>query len=389
VFQHAQSRGGDTDFDRVIVDASLGFHAAASAVMQALLGMELLFMDPRGARREPTIRDVAALAEVSTKTVSRVINNLPGAGPEVIERVREAARSLGYRPNLTASSLRRSDRRSATIGVLLEDLSNPFDAALLRAVEDRARQNDVLVLAGSSEDDPRLQRELLTSLAIRRVDGMVVMAAGGHQDALQQERERGTPMVLVDRPPTFEDTDSVTTTNRDSAREAVTHLAGLGHRRIAFLGDRQTLWTSQERYTGYLEALAHSGLTLHPDLVHTGLRGSEPAETATAALAGLDEPPTALFTAQNLLTVGAMRALRTRDLHHRVALIGFDDFPLADMLEPGITVLRQDVPALGRKAAELIFARIEGDQSPPAHAVVPAALVHRGSGEIPPPTAPR
>ncbi|NUT91683.1 MAG: LacI family DNA-binding transcriptional regulator, partial [Saccharothrix sp.] len=152
-------------------------------------------------RREPTMRDVAALARVSVKTVSRVVNGLPGAGPEVVERVRAAARSLGYRPNLTASSLRRSDKRSATIGVLFEDLSNPFDSALLRAVEDRARQNGVLVLAGSSEDEPHLQRELLESLATRRVDGMVVMAVGGHQDALQQERERGTPMVLVDRPP--------------------------------------------------------------------------------------------------------------------------------------------------------------------------------------------
>ena len=332
------------------------------------------------------MRDVAALAKVSTKTVSRVINDLPGVGPEVVERVRATARTLGYRPNLSASSLRRSDRRSATIGVLLEDLSNPFDSALLRAVEDLARKNDVLVLAGSSEDDTDLQREMLTSLATRRVDGMVVMAAGGHQDALQQERERGTRMVLVDRPPTFQGTDSVTTTNRDSSREAMLQLAGLGHQRIAFLGDRQTLWTSQERYTGYLEGLAHAGLNLREELVHIDLYGPGAAETATASLFDLDEPPTALFTAQNLVTVGAMRSLRDRGLHRRVALIGFDDFPLADMLEPGVTVLRQDVPALGRKAAELIFNRIKGDQSPPTHAVIPATLVRRGSGEIPPPS---
>jgi LacI family transcriptional regulator len=337
-----------------------------------------------GRRPEPTMRDVAALARVSAKTVSRVINDQPGVGPEAIERVRAAARTLGYRPNLTASSLRRSDKRSATIGVLFEDLSNPFDSALLRAVEDRARQSGVLVLAGSSEDDPVLQRELLASLASRRVDGMVVMAVGGHQDALQQERERGTPMVLVDRPPTFGDTDSVTTTNRDSAREAVSQLAGLGHRDIAFLGDRQTLWTSQERYTGYLEGLAHCGLKLREDLVCTDLKGPDAAERATAVLLDLTRPPTALFSAQNLVTVGAMRVLRARRLHHRVALIGFDDFPLADMLEPGITVVRQDVPGLGRKAADLVFARIEGDRFPPTHAVVPATLIRRGSGEIPP-----
>lgn len=341
-------------------------------------------MDQAGERREPTMRDVAALAKVSTKTVSRVINDLPGAGPEVVERVRAAARTLGYRPNLTASSLRRSDRRSATIGVLFEDLSNPFDSALLRAVEDRARQGGVLVLAGSSEDDHSMQRELLLSLSARRVDGVVVMAAGGHQDALQQERDRGTPMVLVDRPPTFGGTDCVTTTNRDSSREAVLQLASLGHRDIAFLGDRRTLWTSQERYTGYLEGLAQAGLTLREELVRTDLHGADLAETAATALLELAKPPTALFTAQNLVTVGAMRVLRARGLQHRVALIGFDDFPLADMLEPGITVVRQDVPGIGRKAAELIFARIDGDTSPPVHAVVPAALVRRGSGEIAP-----
>nr|WP_274523031.1 LacI family DNA-binding transcriptional regulator [Saccharothrix sp. ALI-22-I] len=330
------------------------------------------------------MRDVAALARVSAKTVSRVINDQPGVGPEAIERVRAAARTLGYRPNLTASSLRRSDKRSATIGVLFEDLSNPFDSALLRAVEDRARQSGVLVLAGSSEDDPSLQRELLASLASRRVDGMVVMAVGGHQDALQQERERGTPMVLVDRPPTFGETDSVTTTNRESAREAVVQLAELGHRDIAFLGDRQTLWTSHERYTGYLEGLAHSGLKLRKDLVCTDLKGPDLAEQATAALLDLPDPPTALFTAQNLVTVGAMRVLRSRRMHHRIAQIGFDDFPLADMLEPGITVVRQDVPGLGRKAADLIFARIENHHLPPSHAVIPATLIRRGSGEIPP-----
>ncbi|NUT91810.1 MAG: substrate-binding domain-containing protein [Saccharothrix sp.] len=207
---------------------------------------------------------------------------------------------------------------------------------------------------------------------------------GGHQDALQQERERGTPMVLVDRPPTFGGTDSVTTTNRDSSRDAVLQLASFGHREIAFLGDRQTLWTSQERYTGYLEGLAHAGLKLREDLVRTDLKGPDAAERATAELLDRDPRPTALFTAQNLVTVGAMRVLRARDLHQRVALIGFDDFPLADMLQPAVTVVRQDVPALGRKAAELVFARIDGDPSPPVHAVVPASLVRRGSGEIRP-----
>jgi LacI family transcriptional regulator len=191
-------------------------------------------------------------------------------------------------------------------------------------------------------------------------------------------------MVLVDRPPTFSRTDSVVTNNRETSREAVLQLAGLGHRHIGYLGDRQSVWTGQERYAGYVEGLAHAGIRLREDLVCPDLRGSEAAEATAARLLDLPEPPTALFTAQNLLTLGAMRALRAGGLQHRIGLIGFDDFPLADMVEPAITVVRQDVPRIGRTAADLLFTRIEGDRSPPVHAVVPAVLIRRGSGEIPP-----
>ncbi|GAB2688757.1 LacI family DNA-binding transcriptional regulator [Thalassiella azotivora] len=346
--------------------------------------------DRRRVRRpHPTMRDVAALAGVSIKTVSRVVNGEPGAGAEVTRRVREAAESIGYRPDHSASSLRRSDRRSGTLGVVFEDLSNPFDAAMLRAVEDRASARGVLVLASSNEDDPRRQEVLLRSLSVRRVDGMVVMAADGVQDALQHECRRGTPLVLVDRPPTFEHADSVTTTNRESTCEAVVELARLGHRRIAFLGDRTALATSRDRRTGYVEGLASTGLVLDPALVRTDLRGPDEASRATTALLGLADAPTAVFAAQNLLTVGAMQALRGRGVQQQVALVGFDDFPLADMLDPPVTVVRQDVPRMGRVAADLLLARVDGDASPAVHEVVPASLVRRGSGEIPPPAARR
>ncbi len=331
------------------------------------------------------MKQVAELAGVSIKTVSRVLNGQPGAGPEVAGRVRAAAESLGYRPDLSASNLRRSDRRSATLGVLLEDLSNPFDAALLRAVEDRAHDSGVLVLAGSNERDPVRQRELLDALAGRRVDGMVVMALPGHQDVLHRERERGLPMVLVDRPALFEHTDSVTTTNRASSCEAVLDLVRRGHRRIGFLGTRQALWTGQERHAGYVEGLAGSDLPLEDALVRTGLQGPEVAERAAGDLLDGPRPPTALLAAQNQLTIGVVRALRTRALQHRVALVGFDDFPLADLVEPAVTVIRQDLRTIGRTAADLVFRRIDGDGSPAVHVVVEAELVRRGSGEIPPP----
>jgi LacI family transcriptional regulator len=331
------------------------------------------------------MRDVAALAGVSIKTVSRVVNHQPGAGPDVVRRVREAAASLGYRPNLTASSLRRSDRRSATLGVVVENLSNPFDAALLRAVEERASRDGVLVLGASDEDDPRRQQELLDSLASRRVDGLVVMPVAGDQEALHVERQRGTPMVLVDRPATFAGADSVTVTNRRSSCEVVLELAARGHRDIAYLGDRETLWTSQERLAGFVEGMAKAGCRLREELVRTGLRGALPAERAALELLDLDRPPTAFYTAQNLVTVGALQALRGRGLQHRVAIVGFDDFPLADLLDPAVTVVRQDLATVGTTAADLVLRRVEGDATDPVHVVVPATLVRRGSGELPAP----
>lgn len=340
---------------------------------------------PHGRRREPTMRDIAALTGVSIKTVSRVLNEEPGAGADVSARVREAARSLGYRPNMTARSLRRSDRRSATIGVLLEDVSNPFDSALLRALEVRARERSVLVLAGSDDDDPHQQSQLLSELASRRVDGIVVMPLRGHQDRLHEERQRGVPMVTVDRPAAFGHTDSVTTDNRASTAEAIRALARFGHRRIGYLGDRETLWTNQERLAGYAAGLAAAGLRMDPQLVSSDLRGSDLAAGAAAKLLELADPPTALFAAQNLVTVGVVRVLQMRGQQREIAVIGFDDFPLADLIVPGISVVRQDVTRIGLTAADLVFGRIDGDPSPARNIVIPTTYLARGSGEIPAP----
>src|SRR6266536_284986 len=149
------------------------------------------------AARVPTMRDVAALARVSIKTVSRVVNQEPSVAPDLVGRVLDAVGLLGYRHNLTASSLRRADHKSATIGLLLEDLSNPFSAALHRAIEDVARQRRTLVLAGSSDEDPKRQQELLHALVSRRVDGLIAMPPGGARPPAHRVR-RG-PAVAVDR----------------------------------------------------------------------------------------------------------------------------------------------------------------------------------------------
>jgi len=175
-------------------------------------------------RGRATMKQVAALAGVSLKTVSRVVNGEPFVSPEVISRVQDAAQRLNYRPNLTASSLRRADGRTRTVGLLLENVANPFSAALHRAIEDVARERGVVVLAGSVDEDPVRERELVTAFSNRRVDGLIVVPSGGDQSYLAAERSAGTALVFVDRPPQFLDADVVLVANRAGAEAATTHL---------------------------------------------------------------------------------------------------------------------------------------------------------------------
>jgi LacI family transcriptional regulator len=335
-----------------------------------------------GGDRAPTMRDVAALASVSLKTVSRVVNQESGVSPELVRRVLDAVALLGYRHNLTASSLRRTDQKTATIGLLLDDSSNPFSSELLRAIEDVAWERGTLALAGSSDEDPDRQRELLHALVSRRVDGLIAVPASGNQSSLLRERLLGRPIVLVDRP--APEADSVTVDNRAGATRALRHLVAHGHRRIAFLSDLRSLWTATERHAGYVEGLATEGITLDQRLTVMDVRGVDAAERAVSTLLNSAEPPTALLTGQNLITIGAIHALQRLGLQHRVAVVGFDDFPLADLLDPRVSVVAQDPTAVGRTAAELLFGRLDGDSRPPQHVVVPTRLTARGSGEIRP-----
>ncbi len=330
------------------------------------------------------MRDVGALAGVSLKTVSRVVNRDPTVSAEIVGRVRRAVDLLGYRPNLAATTLRRADRKTATIGLLLEDVANPFSSAIHRAIEDVARDRGMLVFAGSSDEDPEREREVLAAFVAHQVDGLIVVSSDhGHGDLLLERRRSGRPMVFLDRPAPVPEMDSVTVDNRVGARGGVSHLAAHGHRRIAFLGDLHSIWTAAEREHGYLDALAAAGIPVDPGIVRRDIRSGEAAERAVADLLTAADPPTALFTAQNLITTGAVRALRQLGLHHRVALVGFDDVQLADLLDPPVSVIAQDPPAVGRTAARLLLARLDGEDGPSQHVVVPTRLVARGSGEIP------
>lgn len=330
------------------------------------------------------MRDVARAAEVSLSTVSRVVNGDSTVTASLAVRVRTAIDRLGYRRDETASALRRASRTSTLIGLVVDDLANPFFSALHRGVEDVARRRGVLTLAGSSDGDAEREDELIEAFAARRVDGMILAPIGADQGGLARDRDAGIALVFVDRPGPGLHADTVIADNAGGTRRGVEHLLASGHRRIGYLGDRQSVASARERLAGYRAALAGARLHYDPGLVRLDIRGRTVAAAEVDSLLSLPDPPTALFTAQNLITIGAVLALKRRRGSHEIALIGFDDIDLADALEPGLSVVAQNPTALGRTAAELLFARVDGDSSPPRLVTEPTELIARGSGEIAP-----
>jgi LacI family transcriptional regulator len=241
------------------------------------------------------------------------------------------------------------------------------------------------VLTGSLDEDPVQEKNLARALIDRGVDGLLVVPAGTDHSYLVGEQRAGTRIVFLDRDPSLVAADTVRSDHYEGAVGAVTHLINRGHRRIAYLGDRADISTARDRHTGYVTALQARGVDVSDELVCQDLSTSEQAEAAARAVLELLDPPTALFTSQNLVTIGALRALRAVGLRRRIAHVGFDEVLLSDLLEPGLTVVAQDPSTIGHLAATTLFARIDGDRSPARTIVVPTQLIARGSGELPPP----
>ena len=333
-------------------------------------------------RPRATMRDVAALAGVGVKTVSRVMNHEPNVSVDTIAKVQAAADSLHYRLDTIAGNLRRIDRRTGSIGLLVGNVANPFSGAIHRAVEDATHELGFAVFSASLDEDPQREQRLVQEFLKRRVDGLILTTISESQNYLEPELEHGMPMVFVDRAPRGLAADAIVSANLQGAEIATDHLITHGHRRIAFLGDRLEIATARLREEGFLRAMARAGIPASHTLVIDRLDNEQAARDAVARLMASDDPPTALFTAQNLITVGAIRALRALGAQHRVGLVGFDDVQLGDLLDPGITVVAQDPKEIGRLAAARLLARLGGERLPITTIEVPTTLIQRGSGEM-------
>lgn len=347
---------------------------------------------PGGAKRRPTMHDVAERAGVSLKTVSRVINHEGGVRPDLVAKVHEAVNALGYQRHDSARQLRTGGGASKTIGFIQVDVANPFFSAIFRGIEDLATENGYQVIAGSSDGDPDQQDAVLRALIARRVDGIIMVPSGDRLDLLNDEMKRGTPVVFLDlQPPDGIVGDLVRSDHRGGARAITRQLIEHGHERIAFVGDDPTIDSAEERFIGFAEAMSQAGLAVNPKWVSRELSDrSRSCDAVKTLLKSYPDPsaPTALVAGQNFITIGAVQALHDLGLQHQVALVGFDDIDLANLVEPGITVMPQSPRELGRRAAELLFHRLAGDTRPPVLEIPDDGIIVRGSGEIAPPSVP-
>ncbi|MGV8921123.1 MAG: LacI family DNA-binding transcriptional regulator [Pseudomonas sp.] len=305
--------------------------------------------------------DVARLAGVSTSTVSHVLNGTRKVSPATVKAVEAAVQALGYIPNTLARSLARSTTN--TIGVAISALSNHYFSETVQAIETECAKHGIMMLFVDTHDDPEQELRVVRALHHRRVDGILLAPSMGSRAALDYLQENEIATVLVDRL-VEQGFDQVGVENQQSTQDLIAHLLEHGHRRIGFIAGRSGFSTSDERVAGYRAALQAAGLTFAPQLLVQGESSSEPARVATRQLLALAEPPTAIMAGNNLMTLGAMHALRDAQIAvpEQMALVGFDDFDWADFFVPRLTVIAQPVKALGERAVQLLLQRIDSPE---------------------------
>ena len=310
------------------------------------------------------MEDVARRARVSTSTVSHVLNGTRKVSPETVDAVQQAVRELGYIPNTLARSLARS--RSHTIGVAISALSNHYFSETVHAIETECARHGIMMLFVDTHDDPVQELHVVKALHHRRVDGILLAPSSDPQQAaLEYLQANAIPTVLVDRMAS-DSFDQVGVENLQSTRELVAHLIGHGHRRIGMIAGHRGFSTTEERIEGYLQALADAGMAFDDTLLVNGESNSESARRAAQQLLGLSAPPSAIMAANNLMTIGAMHALRDAKIAvpEQIALVGFDDFDWADFFLPRLSVIAQPVQALGERAVQLLLQRIDSPEGP-------------------------
>ena len=333
-----------------------------------------------------TLKDVAREANVSISTVSRVLNTPEKVLPQTQQEVRDAVEALGYQPSRVARRLRIKDGKANLIGLVIPDIQNPFFADVTRGVEDVARDNDYALILSNSDEDPGKQCVAVDTLKTESVDGVIVPPVGTKDPEVERLLQEDIAVVCVDRRLESAPVDMVLANNHQGAYDAVTHLINLGHTRIGFIGGIAHISTSTERRQGYEHALRDHHLSVDADLIQEGDSRQEEGRHLTETLLDLDRPPTALFTGNNLTTLGVLSAIQTRGLRvpEDIALVGYDDIPWAMALNPPPTVMDQPGYEMGQQAACLLLERLANpDRKPTTVTLQPKLVIRQSCGASP------
>lgn len=327
------------------------------------------------------LKDVAKLAGVSTATVSRVLNGTDVVNEETKRRVHDAIKELDYQPSRVAQRLRNQLGSSKLIGLLLPDIQNPFYTEVIQGVESTAYSNNYSVIICNFSQDEKKEREYLDILKSENIDGLIVAPVNDHDHKVTELVKSGMPIVCVDRSLSTVDVDQVVVDNFNGALEAVSYLLNSGHTKIAHIGGIFNISTTQQRYNGYIQAFVKKGLKADDSLVRFGDSKYESGCKIAGEMLDGKNPPTALFTGNNLITLGALEAIHERGLRipEDISIIGFDDMYWAKSLNPPLSSVRQPGQEIGKRATELLFQRIEDQSRPKVRLTLKTELIIRKS----------
>ena len=322
------------------------------------------------------MRDVAELAGVSPMTVSRVLNGGENVRPALRRKVDVAVSKLDYRRNEAARSIR-PGQRSRLVGVIITNISNPYYARVVSGIESVIGRSGRRLLIGISHSDLEQEKELVRDIIGRQVEGLIVVPSGTDSAHLSPIRLGGIPVAIASRPIEGIEADMVTVDDLGGAEQGVGRLLETGCRRVAFVGSGPEVATAERRLAGFRQAHESAGVAVAEELVRRGAGDAEAAEAIVRELLALPNPPDAYFTANNRVTVGALRALVPQAGSHPPPLVSFDDFDLAGLVPYPMVIVDHDAPALGRAAAQMLLRRMDDSETGPYLTVTLPSTVKR------------
>jgi DNA-binding LacI/PurR family transcriptional regulator len=327
------------------------------------------------------LSEVAKKAGVSMATVSRVINNSPKVHPETRLKVQQVIKNLKYHPNRVAKRLRNKNAPGNLLGVLIPDIQNPFYVEVLRGIENIAYENKYALIVCNFSQDEKKEKLYLDILQSESIDGLIAAPANEHDQNVISVVKSGLPIVCVDRGLSDIDVDVILVENRNGAYSAVDYLAKAGYSRIAYISGIPQIPSSQQREQGYRDALVANNLPIDKKLIKYGDSGHQSGVKLCEELLNLSTPPDAIFTGNNLITLGALETIHKRGLKipKEIAIIGFDDMYWSISLNPPLTAVKQPAYEIGRRAAEQLIQRINNPSRPTVSMIMKTELIIRSS----------